>query len=113
MTVEIGDATHELDARLIEAVIGLVDLVQRGVSVQLDGLPVELTTGQAADILGISRPTVAKLVDAGDLPSTMVGTHRRIPTHEVFAYRERARRARKKALDEIVELSDELSLYSD
>lgn len=37
-----------------------------------------LTTGEVARLLGVSRQHVVNLVDRGDLPSTLVGKHRRI-----------------------------------
>jgi excisionase family DNA binding protein len=37
-----------------------------------------LSTGEVAKLLGVSRQHVVNLVDRGDLPSTRVGTHRRI-----------------------------------
>ncbi|GAA1681686.1 transcriptional regulator [Citricoccus zhacaiensis] len=37
-----------------------------------------LSTGSAAEILGVSRQHIVDLCDRGDLPSIKVGTHRRI-----------------------------------
>lgn len=43
----------------------------------------------AAAVLGVSRPTVVRLVEAGKLPARMVGTHRRLRLGDVLTYRER------------------------
>jgi len=51
-----------------------------------------LTTTEAARLLGVSRQTIVALCDAGDLPYTQVGTHRRIDPDMVQALRERTRR---------------------
>ncbi|HYM32067.1 MAG TPA: 3,4-dihydroxy-2-butanone-4-phosphate synthase [Candidatus Cybelea sp.] len=58
----------------------------RGVSV----LPVqsELTTQQAAELIGISRPHLVKLIEAGALPHRRVGTHRRVYLSDVVAYKQ-------------------------
>jgi len=40
--------------------------------------PDDLTTEEAAAVLGVPRPTVVRLIDAGKLPARMVGTHRRL-----------------------------------
>lgn len=37
-----------------------------------------ISTGDAAEMLGVSRQHVVDLCDRGDLPSTKIGTHRRI-----------------------------------
>jgi len=46
-----------------------------------------LTTGEAARLLGVSRQHVVDLCDAGDLPHTLVGKHRRILRSDVEAIR--------------------------
>jgi excisionase family DNA binding protein len=47
-----------------------------------------LTSTQAADILGTSRPFVVKLLDSGCIPSHVVGRHRRAYLRDVLAYRD-------------------------
>lgn len=51
-----------------------------------------LTTSEAARLLGVSRQTIVAMCDAGDLPFTQVGTHRRLDPESVRALRERTRR---------------------
>lgn len=51
-----------------------------------------LTTGEAAALLSSSRQTIVNLCNAGDLPFTTVGTHRRIRRRDVEAFRTRSER---------------------
>jgi hypothetical protein len=45
-----------------------------------------LTTSQAAELLGMSREGVARLVDRGELPGFRVGRHRRIHRADLEAF---------------------------
>lgn len=72
-----------------------------------------LTTQEAADLLGISRPTMVKLLDDGKLPFEQPGRHRRIRLDDLLTYRDERRRERGKALDELVRQTDELGLYDE
>lgn len=49
----------------------------------------EMTTQQVANLLGVSRPFVVKLIDEGKLPGHKVGTHRRVYTRDAIAYKEK------------------------
>ena len=49
----------------------------------------EMTTQQVANLLGVSRPLVVKLIDEGRLPGHKVGTHRRVYTRDAHAYKQR------------------------
>lgn len=89
----------------------VVDLLSGRPARETQELPEVLTTGQAADLLGVSRPTVVKLVDDGFIPAERVGSHRRLRTADVLAHLERAAVARHSALDEVTRISEELGLY--
>ena len=66
---------------------------------------------EAADLLGVSRPTVVKLLESGEIPFEQPGRHRRVRLADVLAYRERASVERRAALDQMVEIADEADLY--
>src|SRR5680860_1481872 len=63
--------------------------------------PDDLTTEQAAAVLGVSRPTVVRLIEAGKLPARMVNTHRRLTLGDVLAFREATVAKRRTAIDEM------------
>lgn len=71
----------------------------------------DLTTEQAASVLGVSRPTVVRMIEAGKLPAHKVGTHRRLALVDVAAYREQSDGRRRDALDRMTRHAEELSLY--
>ncbi len=68
----------------------------------------ELTTQQAADLLGLSRTYVVRLIDQGSMPAHMAGTHRRLLASDVLAYRQR--RAPSSAVGDLTEAGEELGL---
>jgi excisionase family DNA binding protein len=51
-----------------------------------------LTTGEAAQLLGVSRQHIVDLCSAGDLAYTVVGKHRRVRRRDVEQLRARGRR---------------------
>ena len=62
----------------------------------------EMTTQQAADVLGMSRTYVVRLIDQGTIPAHLVGTHRRLNAVDVLSYRQR----RQEAIDGMQEIAD-------
>lgn len=62
----------------------------------------QLTTGQAADLLGVTRVTLVKMLEDGEIPHTRVGRHRRVQLADVVAYKKRVRRERETAIDAAV-----------
>lgn len=60
-----------------------------------------MTTQQAADFLGISRPTLVRLLEAGDIPFDKPGRHRRVKLEDLVDYQASARAGRRAALREL------------
>lgn len=71
----------------------------------------QLTTQQAGELLGMSRPYVIRLLDAGEMPYNLVGKHRRIALRDVLAYAKRRAAARKAALNKMARDAYEAGLY--
>jgi excisionase family DNA binding protein len=71
----------------------------------------QLTTQRAADLLGVSRPHLIKLLEAGELPYHKAGSHRRIYLQDLAVYRKRRDVERKAALDRISKEAFESGLY--
>jgi len=71
----------------------------------------ELTTQQAADLLNVSRPYLIKLLEQGELPYIMVGTHRRVKFEDLRKYKQQRDIKRRQLLDELIEMSQEAGLY--
>ena len=74
-----------------------------------------ITTQQAADFLGMSRPTLIRLLDHGDIPfERPTGSrHRRIKLSDVVDYQTRLRAKRRAILKQLAEDAEEDGLYDD
>jgi excisionase family DNA binding protein len=67
-----------------------------------------LTTQQAADAINVSRPYLIGLLERGEIPYTMVGTHRRVAFAELLEYMRKDDQTRRGALQELTALGEEL-----
>lgn len=67
----------------------VLESLSKGSRVVISTTPKELRTTAAAEMLGISRPTLLKLVREGELPSHKVGVHHRFLLNDVLEYRDK------------------------
>jgi excisionase family DNA binding protein len=88
--VELTEQLHAILKQVVQA-------LSHGQSISILTRDQEISTQQAAEILGLSRPTVVKLIEDGELTAHVPGAVRRkLRLADVLAYREelRARRNR-------------------
>lgn len=96
-----------------EAVAHLTDILghlAEGRAVMVVPLHEELTTQQAADLLGVSRPFVVKLLDTGVIPHRKAGSHRRVRATDVLAYKQRDDAERRAVADALTAEAELLGL---
>lgn len=77
----------ELPAEVYRILHHVIDAMQAGLAVTVAPTSQTLTTQQAAELLGVSRPTVVKYLDNGEIAHTKVGSHRRVLLSDVLAFR--------------------------
>lgn len=82
----------------------VLQAIARGSSITVMATPLEITTSTAAAMLGVSRPTVMKMVKEGQLPAHRVGSHTRLRTADVMAARRARRMREREAFAELLEL---------
>lgn len=102
--VQLPDTVHELLLKILKN-------LQAGKAVSIVAEHQELTTQRAANILGVSRPFLVRLLEEGHIPFHMVGSHRRIYLRDLLAYKHRRDSARHEALDRMAKAELEAGTY--
>ncbi|HVB41327.1 MAG TPA: helix-turn-helix domain-containing protein [Streptosporangiaceae bacterium] len=101
----------ELPEPVFEALLQVATAMAHGQAVTVMPRSTLLTTQEAADLLGISRPTVVRLLGAGELPFEHRGRHRRIRLADLLAYQERMRQRRRESLTRMQQEGQAAGLY--
>ena len=92
---------------LVQSILSEVALCH---AVQRVPVHADLGTQEAADLLGVSRPHLVRLIDEGKLTSWKVGTHRQVKLQDLLVYRDRRDTECQQALQELADLDQELGL---
>lgn len=105
----------EIPIEIHQVLLEVVDAMKRGQAINLAPHNQMLTTQEAANILGISRPSLVKLLESNQIPFQQVGSsrHRKLQLSDVLAYQNKSRVNRKSALDELTHLGAQEGFYSD
>lgn len=101
----------ELPRPVFEALREVVRALAAGQGVTVAPHNALLTTQEAADLLGVSRPTLVKLLIAGEIPFERRGRHRRVMLADVLDYQRRSRAERRAVLAQMVAEGEESGLY--
>ncbi|MDR0593000.1 MAG: excisionase family DNA-binding protein [Bifidobacteriaceae bacterium] len=78
----------------------LVDALSSGTAVRIEPVSTTLTTGQAAEMLGVSRMTMVKLLEEGHIAFERPRVHRVVRLEDLISYKQARTRQRKAFLQE-------------
>lgn len=95
---------------IISHVTFFLETLAKGKGLELITLDEHLTTQQAADLLGVSRPFVVKLLVAHQIPFTTVGTHRRIRRSDLKEFEEKQEAIREEQLNFLAKQAQDLNM---
>jgi excisionase family DNA binding protein len=106
-----GDSPVEIPETVHELLVQILDLMRQGKAISIIPVTQDLTTQQAAEVIGVSRPFFVKLIEAGALPFHLAGTHRRVYLRDLLAYKERRDRARHAAIERMADQAEKDGIY--
>jgi excisionase family DNA binding protein len=102
---------RELPHSAYEVLRDAVHYLAQGTDVTILPMHAAVTTQRAAEILGVSRPHLIKLLERGDIEYHKVGKHRRIRVLDLLVYKDQRDSRRRQVIDQIKADSEELGLY--
>lgn len=107
---QAGSQSLSVPASAVPLIRSLLHEMAQGKTVACVAREAELTTQQAADLLGVSRPYLVERLDRGEIPCRKVGSHRRVQFGDVIAYKRRVDQQRIQALEELTAQAQELDM---
>jgi excisionase family DNA binding protein len=100
-----------LPSEIYEVLLEVVTAMSKGQAISIGPKSQRLTTREAADFLGISRPTLVKLLEGGEIPFEQPSRHRRVLLSDLVAFKQRRRDARRATLAGMTRNAAEQGLY--
>lgn len=102
--VELPEALHRVLLQVAEALM-------QGMAVTVAPQSARLTTQAAADFLGVSRPTLVRLLERGEIPMSKPGRHRYVLLSDLVAHQAATRKRRRDILDTMTREATDDGLY--
>lgn len=100
-----------LPAEVYRVLRQVVEVMRQGKATLVAPHGLLLTTQEAADFLGVSRPTLVKLLEDGAIPFEKPNRHRRVRLQDLVDFQVRRRDERRAAMNQLTEEASELGLY--
>ena len=101
--VDQSGVTHVVPASICYLFRSVLAGMQEGKGIVVVPVGQELTTKQAADLLGVSRQYLVRLLESGKITFHRSGTHRRIYLNDLLAFRDIRDGERRKAIRRMAE----------
>ncbi|MFD1677410.1 helix-turn-helix domain-containing protein [Alicyclobacillus fodiniaquatilis] len=108
---QVHNVRIELPHALYRVLVDAAHQLAKGNTVGVLHYEQDITTQQAAEILQVSRPYVVKILEAGEIPYHMVGSHRRIRLADLLEYKKSRDTTRREKLNDLIRISESSGLY--
>ncbi len=105
-----GERT-DIPPAMVDVLRQVAQSLSYGLGVTVAPLNAMMTTQEAADFLGISRPTLVRIVDRGDLPMERPGRHRYVRLSDLLTYQDHVREKRAMSLSAMATEAQGVGLY--
>lgn len=102
-----------LPSSVSECLERVIEVLARGEAVTIVPVGRDLTTQSAANLLNVSRQYLVRLLEAGKIPFTRTGRHRRVRLKDVAAFKKRRDKDRKRSIDKLAEMTEEFGGYDE
>jgi excisionase family DNA binding protein len=101
----------EVPAPVFHALVQVATAMAHGQGVTVMPQNALLTTQEAAEFLGISRPTLVRLLEDREIAHEKRGRHRRVLLSDLLSYQERMRRERRESLTRMAREGQAAGIY--
>ncbi len=111
--IEIEETTEKIKIPLhaLKLLAKILKATSQGQPISLVPIATEMTTQAAAELVGCSRPHLVKLLEAGIIPFTFVGRHRRVKFEDIMNYKKEMKLNQEKLLIDLMKSDEDLGLY--
>jgi excisionase family DNA binding protein len=96
---------------VFEVLRDVVAALSQGLAITVAPHQTVLSTSEAAQLLGVSRPTLVRLLESGEIPFDKPGRHRKVRLADLLAYQQRSQHRRAALLDQMVAEAEDDGLY--
>ena len=110
LSVESQGDPSVLPPELSHILTRIVRVLAEGGTVTVGSMPKELTTTTAAEVLDISRPTLMKMIERGEIQAHKVGSHTRLRTADVMAAQQERVDRQMQSFNELRQIERDLGL---
>lgn len=100
-----------LPAEVYRVLRQVVEVMRQGKATLVAPQGLLLTTQEAANFLGVSRPTLVKLLEDGAIAFEKPNRHRRVRLQDLIDFQQRRRTERRAALNQLTEQAGDVGLY--
>jgi len=97
-------------APAVRLLVEILGEMARGNGVRVIPVQAELTTQQAAEVLGVSRPYLVKLLDEKRIPHRKVGNRRKVRVSDLMTFKKQDDAERDRAAAELTAEGQKLGL---